>query len=178
MDARQPHITPPPAHRYVRSKRRKEVSHEAARGYEAGRGRTGSLRRNRRLGDRPDGPGNPGTGPKAPCSRWGRRQARDRQQGQAAAYVSPLRCAPTAFINGGGCAASLVNQWKRLRRSTVIGGPVGRCQHGHPHAGCWCAPCVLTPMPTAEAGRLGAARSAGFAAFRHSLIDLPGLELE
>ena len=31
--------------------------------------------------------------------------------------VSPPRCAPSAFINGGGCAAAVLNQWKRLRRS-------------------------------------------------------------
>ena len=99
---------------------------------------------------------------------WGRRRARDTQQGQAAAFVSSLRCARSAFINGGGCAASLINQWKRLRRSEYLGGPNGRFQHGHAHAGCWCATRVLTPMPAAEAGRLGAALSADFAAVRRS----------
>ena len=41
----------------------------------------------------------------------------------------------------------IVNQWKRLRRSEYQWGPVGRFQHGHPHAGCWCAPCAVTPVP-------------------------------
>ena len=35
----------------------------------------------------------------------------------AAADGSPLRCAPSAFMNGGGCAAAVINQWNRLRRS-------------------------------------------------------------
>ena len=76
--------------------------------------------------------------------------------------------------DGGGCAASLINQWKRLRRSEYQWGPGGRSQQGHPlgqrdrlcpawlrfavravHA----EPLVawsLTPMPAAVAGRLGA----------------------
>ena len=37
-----------------------------------------------------------------------------------------------SLINGGGCAASLINQWKRLRRGEYQGGPVGRFQHGSP----------------------------------------------
>ena len=106
--------------------------------------------------------------PAAGSAGWGRRRARDKQHGQAAATGRRLAAPRPAFINGGGCAAAVINQWKRLRRSEHLGGPEGRCQHGHPHAGCWCATCVLTPMPAAEAGRLGAALSAGFAAKRRS----------
>jgi hypothetical protein len=36
--------------------------------------------------------------------------------GRAAADGSPLRCARSALINGGGSAAAHINQWKRLRR--------------------------------------------------------------
>ena len=38
-------------------------------------------------------------------------------RGRAAATVSPSRCAPSAFMNGGGCAASF--RWKRLRRGAL-----------------------------------------------------------
>ena len=90
----------------------------------------------------------------------GRRQARDRQQGQAAAHGSPLRCAPAAFINGGGCAASLINQWMRLRRSEYLRGTdwaipawAARCRT------CWtvggnAVACSVTAVPAAVAGRL------------------------
>ena len=95
---------------------------------------------------------------------WGRRQARDRQQGQAAAFVSPLRCAPSAFINGGGCAASLINQWKRLRRSSIRGdrwampawapvlsGPTTR-RHGQHRSGTQsCASCAAQRRETLPA---------------------------
>ena len=33
---------------------------------------------------------------------------------------------------GGGCAAAVLHQWKRLRRSEYLGGPNGRFQHGRP----------------------------------------------
>ena len=50
---------------------------------------------------------------------WGRRRARDRQHGQAAAFVSPLRCAPLR-----------VHQRWRLRRGENQGDRVGQFQHG------------------------------------------------
>ena len=43
---------------------------------------------------------------------------------------------PSAFINGGGCAAAVINQWKRLRRSEYLGGPEGRFQHGQTVCNC------------------------------------------
>ena len=83
-----------------------------------------------------------------------------------AACGSPLRCAPAAFINGGGCAASLVNQWKRLRRGDCWGDRMGDSSMGKrtagpagPWAGTLVA-CSVTPMLD------GAAPSAGFAAHR------------
>ena len=75
---------------------------------------------------------------------WGRRRARDRQQGQAAAFGSPLRGAD-----------SVVNQWWRLRSSEYQGGPRGRFQHAHPQY----APTI--PTGAATAGQLAA--SAGVA---------------
>ena len=64
---------------------------------------------------------------------WGRRRARDRQQGQAAADGSPLRCAPSAFMNGGGCAAARVSgdRWAMPAWAPAARGdrrPTG-CQH-------------------------------------------------
>ena len=56
-------------------------------------------------------------------------------RGRAAADGSPLRCAPSAFMNGGGCAASLVNQWKRLRRSEYQGDRKGDSSMGTRAAG-------------------------------------------
>ena len=40
---------------------------------------------------------------------WGRRRARDRQQGRSAADVSPPAVPRSAFINGGGCAAASIS---------------------------------------------------------------------
>ena len=128
--------------------------------------------------------------PAAGSAGWGRRRICDRQQGQAAADGSSPRCAYAAFINGGGCAASLVIQWTRLRRSEHEWGPVGRCQQGHPQH----APTISTgavthlssPQPrlprrravstTTRQGSLGGivAASADFAPCRRSvLVDQP-----
>ena len=52
--------------------------------------------------------------------------------------VAASLCRLPSFINGGGCAAAVLNQWKRLRRSEYQGGPDGRFQHGHPRCRtCW-----------------------------------------
>ena len=53
--------------------------------------------------------------------------------------VASLRPRST-YIIGGGCAAAVLNQRERLRRGEYLGGPMGRCQHGHLRCGiCWTA---------------------------------------
>ena len=56
-----------------------------------------------------------------------------------AARTAQVRCLPS-IINGGGSAAAMLNQRKRLRRSSKRGSG-GRCQHGRqPQSGCLGAP--------------------------------------
>ena len=53
-----------------------------------------------------------------------------RQQGQGGGQsVAASLCMPR-LLSGGGCAAAVINQRKRLRRGEYLGGPMGRCQHG------------------------------------------------
>jgi hypothetical protein len=52
---------------------------------------------------------------------WGRRQARDTQQGQLGAARTALVRRQPSLINGGGCAAAVFNQSKRLRRGEYQG---------------------------------------------------------
>ena len=80
---------------------------------------------------------------------WGRRRARDTQHGQAAAYGSPLRCAHSALINGGGCAAASIegDRMGDASMGTRAAGPAG------PWEGTLVA-CAVTPLPAAVAGRL------------------------
>ena len=96
---------------------------------------------------------------------WGRRRARDRQHGRRRRRVAASLCS-VRVMNGGGCAASVLNQWRRLRRGEYLGGPNGRCQHGQLRNTPTILPCVATAgQPARTADVLGsAALSAGYAA--------------
>ena len=82
-------------------------------------------------------------------------------RGRAAAQGSPSRCAVIPpLINGGGCAASLVNQWKRLRRSEYLGDRMGDASMGNGAdgpAGPWTGTlvaCAVTVVPGVAVGHL------------------------
>ena len=92
--------------------------------------------------------------PAAGSAGWGRRRARDTQQGQAAATGRRLAAPTSAFINGGGCAAAVLINGSGCAAASIWGGPVGRCQQGsQAHIGCLCPACSVTPMPAAVPGR-------------------------
>ena len=45
--------------------------------------------------------------------------------------VAASLCVCRVTLNGGGCAAAVLNQWKRLRRSEHLGGPMGDATMGY-----------------------------------------------